>query len=85
VIQHEFLESVAADDRLLEIARTAIEDQLIGFRDSRLSQPLRGNGLVVKERNGESSSIIRFGPEIAVQLGLRAIAAELERRAKEQP
>ena len=81
----EVLSAAADDDSLLEVARSAIEDRLIEFRESRLSQPLRGNGCVVREKNGEASDIIRFGPEIAVQIGLRAIAVELERRAKESP
>lgn len=71
----EILKSVADDPRLLEIGRKAIEDALIEFRDSRLSQPLRSNGCVVREADGKSSDTIRFGPEAALKIGLNAIAA----------
>lgn len=67
------IEEILENDELLEIARQAVENVLIDFRDSRISQPLRGNGLVVRERDGKESSIIRFGPEEAIRIGLQAI------------
>lgn len=72
------LRQLAGDDALLEIGRKAIEDILIEWRDARLSEPMRGNGLVVREANGEPSSIIRFGPEFAIKIALGAIADHLE-------
>lgn len=70
-----FLRELADDDEALwQVARRAIEDDLIEFRDSRLSMPLRNNGLVVKEKDGTPSDLIRFGPEIAVKIALRALA-----------
>ncbi len=57
----------------LEVGRKAVEDTLIEWRDSRLSEPLRGNGLVVREKGGTDSSIIRFGPETALRIGNKAI------------
>lgn len=72
VIRH-----VASNDQLLEVGRKAIEDALIEWRDSRMSEPFRGNGLVVREKDGQSSDIIRFGPETALRIGLRAIADSL--------
>ncbi len=74
----KFLLELANDRGLLEIARLAIEDSLIEFRDSRLSEPLRRNGLVVAEKDGERSDIIRFGSETAVRIGLEAIANSLD-------
>jgi hypothetical protein len=63
------------DDRAaLEIGRRAVEEELIRWRDSRLSEPTRGNGLVVREKDGRPSSIIRFGTETALRIALRAIA-----------
>ena len=59
----------------LEVARKAIEDALVEWRDNRLSEPLRGNGLVIREKDGANSNIIRFGPETAMRIGLGAIAA----------
>jgi len=60
-----------------ELARKAVEDELIEFRDAGLSMPFRNNGCVVKYRDGSSSDIIRFGPEVAVSVGVRAVAHHL--------
>jgi hypothetical protein len=58
---------------LLEIGRKAIEDVLVEWRDSRLSEFTRGNGLVIREKDGKDSSMIRFGPETALRIGMKAI------------
>lgn len=71
------LREVADDDKLIwEVARRAIEDQLIEMRDARMFVS-RNNGLVVKEYDGTQSRIIRMGPEMAVTIALRAIADHL--------
>lgn len=72
------LEAIAENDQLLEIARSAIEDTLIEYRDARISQPMRGNGLVCREYDRTPSSLIRFGPETAVRIGLKAIIEHLK-------
>lgn len=71
------LSEIADDEALLEIGRKAVEDALIEFRDSRMGEFCRGNGLVIRERDGKPSTIIRFGPETALRIGLKAIAAHL--------
>lgn len=73
------LRDLADNAELLEIGRKAIEDRLIEWRDNRLSTPFRGNGLVIRESDGEDSHIIRMGPEEALRIGLRAIADHLEK------
>ena len=73
--------ALSEDRELLEVARKAIEDVLVDFRDSRISQ-IRGNGLVIREFNGDESHIIRMGPEDAMRIGLRAIAAHIGQTAK---
>lgn len=70
------LEQVASDPELLEVARKAVEDELIAWREARISQ-LRGNGLVIKEPDGTPSPIIRFGMETAMRIGLEAIIKHL--------
>lgn len=72
-----FLKELSTNGKLLEIARKAIEDTLIEIRDERISV-LRNNGLVIKERDGTNSDMIRFGPEVAMKIGLRAIANHLK-------
>ncbi len=68
-----------ADDQqaLWEVARSAIEDALIEWRDDRLSMPMRNNGFVVKEKDGTASDVIRFGPETGVRIALLALADHL--------
>ena len=60
-------------DTALEVGRKAIEDALVEWRDGRLSEFTRGNGLVIRERDGKDSSMIRFGPEIALRIGITAM------------
>jgi len=64
---------------LLEIGRKAIEDVLIEMRDARISEPFRGNGFVVREKDRSPSDIIRFGPEHGLRIALVAIAEHLRR------
>ena len=73
------LEKIAEDNDLLEVGRKAIEDVLVEWRDDRLST-IRGNGLVIRELNGDSSDIIRMGPEDALRIGLKAIAKHIEKK-----
>ena len=77
----ELIHRILADESLVEVGRKAIEDRLVEFRDSRLSCPLRGNGLVIREFDGQPSNIIRFGPETAITIALQAI---LERVVKDE-
>ena len=74
----KFLRALANDSQLLEVARCAIEDQLISMRDSRIATVGRNNGFVCKEKDGKPSDIIRFGPETGVAIALAAIADTLE-------
>jgi hypothetical protein len=71
------LKTIYESKELLEIGRRAIEKELVEWRDSRLSEFLRGNGLVIREKDGTQSNIIRFGPETALYIGLKAIEAHL--------
>lgn len=72
------LEKIADNTQLLGIARIAIERMLVEWRDERLSELGRNNGLVIREKDGKDSHIIRFGPETAVSIGLKAIAKYLK-------
>jgi hypothetical protein len=68
------ISKLADDTKMIEVGRKAIEDTLIEWRDSRLSELSRGNGLVVREADGTPSEVIRFGPETALRIALRAMA-----------
>lgn len=61
------------EKKLLEVGRKAIEDALVEWRDNRLSEFNRGNGLVIRGKDGKDSSIIRFGPETALRIGIKAM------------
>jgi len=76
------LTEIIENDELLEIGRKAIEDVLVDLRDSRIVV-LRNNGLVIKERDGKESDIIRMGPEHALRIGLKAIAKHLDKKEGE--
>jgi hypothetical protein len=73
------LENLAKNEDLMEVGRKAIEDELVDWRDRRLSTLLRNNGFTIKEKNGKPSDIIRFGPEVGVDIALRAIAKHLRK------
>lgn len=64
----------------LEVGRKAVEDALIDLRDRRISQPFRGNGLVVREADGKASTLIRMGLEEALPIALEAIEKHRARR-----
>ncbi len=79
VIHKKSLREVAENNQLLEVGRKAIEDVLIEFRDEHISELCRNNGLVCKNYDGTPSHIIRFGPETALRIGMKAIADHLEK------
>lgn len=63
-------------DADIEAARRHIEDNLIEMRDLRSSTGLDwrvGHGLVVKERDGRPSDMIRLRTVEAIRMALRAI------------
>lgn len=71
------LKEITESPELLEVGRKAVEDVLVDFRDNRISM-IRGNGLVIREKDGQDSHIIRIGPEDALRIGLKAIMEHLE-------
>lgn len=58
---------------LLEKGRKAIEDVLVDRRDSRIAILGRGNGLVIRKKDGTDSHIIRMTTEEALQIGIKAM------------
>lgn len=79
----ECIQQLAENDQLLEVGRKAIEDELIEMRDSRLSSYTQNNGFVIKEKDGQNSDVIRFGPEIGLKIALKAMANKLMERHAE--
>lgn len=76
------LKELARNAELLDIGRRAVEDVLIEMRDARRALLGRGNGLVVRERDGKDSHIIRLGTEMALKIALEAIASHLDRQGR---
>ena len=72
------LEDDSVDAGLVEFGRKAMEDELVEWRNSRRSMFNRGNGLVIREKDGKDSDVIRFGPETALKIGLKAISGALK-------
>lgn len=71
------LKDIAQNPELMEIARQAVENELVELRDSRIGILGRGNGLVIREKDGSDSSVIRLGLEHALSIGLEAVAEHL--------
>jgi hypothetical protein len=67
------IEELLANPEALHRAHLAVEDVLIEYRDARISQPLRGNGAVIKEKDGTLSSTIRLGIDDVLRIGLTAL------------
>ena len=71
------------DEEALSSACRAVESALVDMRDNRVS--LLGavgaaSGLVVRESDGERSSVVRLTTRQALELGIRAYLEDLERR-----
>lgn len=77
-INPEDLRALAAEPIAIEHARATIENRLLEWRESRLSI-IGGNGLVVREADGECSSVMRMSTRDAVTLTLQALADFLEK------
>jgi len=61
----------------IQRAHIALEDQLIEMRDSRVSMLGPANGLVVHERDGSPSDIIRIPTAVAIRVALEVALADL--------
>ena len=62
-----------------EIGRARVEAQLVEMRDARIGLIGRNNGLVIKEKDGSDSHTIRMGPEMALDVAIRAMLEEFEK------
>jgi len=83
-MKYQEINGIADDSELLEIGRKAVEDTLVDWRDNRLSMFNRHNGLVIREKDGKDSSIIRLGTEDALRIGLRAMAQHMDIKARQE-
>lgn len=57
----------------LEVGRKAVEDQLVTMRDERMFIIGHNNGLVIKERDGRDSNIIRLNIITALSIAIKAM------------
>lgn len=73
------LRRLADDNNLIyNVGRRSVENALVDLRDSRISIMGRNNGLVIREKDGEESSTIRLGTDMAIAIALRSIADHIE-------
>jgi hypothetical protein len=68
----------ALNQEALTAAHLAIEDALVEFRDERISVLNRANGFVIRERDGQPSSIMRFGTRDGLRIGIEAYLRHVE-------
>ncbi len=77
------------NEEALTAAHLAVEDALVDFRDNRISVLDRGNGFVVRERDGRLSGVMRLGTRdglrIAIEAYLAAIDGDIDPRIPRQP
>lgn len=70
---------VVVDPYALALARRAVEDLLVEFRDSGWSVAV-GNGLVIAGRDGQQSSAIRLSTSEGLRIGISTYLAALNAR-----
>ncbi len=71
--------AVEIDAFALAVARRVVEDVLVDLRDRRVSV-MCGNGLVIRERNGGDSDVLRLSTRDALQIGIQAYTAALRHK-----
>lgn len=69
----QLLRNASADRELMEKIRLKVEDELVDLRDRGYITPNR-NGLVVFEKDGEPSPVIRMGTRQAIVFMLQELA-----------
>ncbi len=60
------------DEDALTAAHIAVENALVEMRDARVSVIGPRNGFVIRERNGDPSSVLRLGTRDGLRLGIAA-------------
>lgn len=68
------------DPHALEVARLAVENTLIEFRDSAMFM-VGGNGFVVRNKDGSPSEIMRLSTAFGLQIGIKAYLEALAQGA----
>jgi hypothetical protein len=69
----KLLFAITAEDR--HAARVAVEEALVWMRDERMALLDRGHGMVIRERDGKDSHVIRLTTDDVLQIALRTIQA----------
>lgn len=63
----------------LTAAHLAVEDELVEMRDARMSVLGPANGLIIKERDGSWSDVMRMGTRDALQIGIATYLDAVEK------
>lgn len=74
---------VLASEQTVERARARIEDILIDRRNRRIGVLCRGNGLVVRERDGGDSAVMRMPTREAITFAYETAVNAVREAAKE--
>lgn len=79
-MSNKLLSEITPED--LTAAHLALEDQLVEMRDDRMwvwigGRP-PGNGLVIREKDGSDSHLIRIPTRMAIEMAIKAILERAE-------
>lgn len=72
-------QKLALDEMALTAAHLAVEDQLVQMRDDRMFVLGPRNGFIIHERDGQPSSIMRFGTRHGLEIAIRAYLKAIEK------
>jgi hypothetical protein len=67
------------DPNALTAAHLAVEDELVEMRDARMFVLGPANGLIIKERDGSWSDVMRLGTRDALRIGIAAYLDAVEK------
>lgn len=77
-------DAAVTDPELIRAACVAIGQELVSLRDSRMSLVGSCTGLVIGERDGSRSEIVRMTIATAMEIGLKAMARSLAAAEEER-
>lgn len=69
--------SIEINEEAFEKARLHVENELIWMRDERISILNWANGIVIREKDGSESTVVRMRTQDALRMGIKAYLREM--------